>query len=351
MTEQNTFFAQRVFTSVAIVLGVTGIAAFLITARQIVLLVFASVLAAVVMSGIIDGVRKVLPLGRGITLVALIFVFVFGFSFLAWMLAPNVIDQVLELGRRLPSAWVGFTEWLRGFNWIDSLFEEAPAARGLLPDNGEIFFNRMLGIFSTVFGILASLLIVFFIAIFLAWEPEAYSENLLRLIGKSKRDRLREVFAFTAHMLRLWMLGKIIAMVVIGTFTGVALRILDVPLALTLGLIAGLCNFIPYFGPFFGFIPIFLITLVEGPRVLLYVAILYTLVQSFESYLMMPLLERKIIRLPPAFVLSAQVFLVLYLGALGLFLATPLIVAGVILVKMLYIDDVLGDRREGDRIP
>ncbi len=351
MTQAGISFAQKVFTSIAIVLGVTGLAVFLITARQIFLLVFAAILMAVVMTGVIDAVVKRIPMSRGAALIALVILIIAAFGLLGRLLAPNLIEQSAELWQRLPQAWEQLTDRLRQFAWMDRFFAEAPRIRALVPEDGEMFFTRVLGVFSTLFGIVGSLLVVFFMAIFLAWEPQAYTENLLRLMGKSKRDRIREVLLYTAHMLRLWMLGKLIAMVAIGFFTALGLKLLQVPLALTLGLIAGILNFIPYLGPLLAFVPIFLIALVEGPPMVLYVAILYTVIQSLESYVLVPLVERKIIRLPPAFLLSTQIFLVLYLGALGLFLATPLIVAAVIMVKMLYIDDVLDDKRDDDRIP
>jgi predicted PurR-regulated permease PerM len=65
-------------------------------------------------------------------------------------------------------------------------------------------------------------------------------------------------------------------------------------------------------------------------------------VQAFESWIIDPIIDRKTVFLPPALVVLAQLTLALMAGLLGVALATPLIAAIVVLVKMLYVEDVLG---------
>jgi predicted PurR-regulated permease PerM len=135
-------------------------------------------------------------------------------------------------------------------------------------------------------------------------------------------------------------------MVVIGIVVGVGLMLLDVPAPFLLGIIAALLSFIPNFGPIIAAVPAVLLGLIEGPQTALYVALLYIGVQAAESYLLDPLLDKKIVALPPGLTLTTQIVLGMLVGPIGLAVATPLAAAGVVLTRMLYVEDVLGDRAD-----
>jgi predicted PurR-regulated permease PerM len=122
------------------------------------------------------------------------------------------------------------------------------------------------------------------------------------------------------------------------------LWILGVPLALALGFIAGLLSFVPNFGPLIALIPAVLVGLMEGPSTALYVVILYIVIQAVESNLITPMIQKQMVYLPPAVILIGQVLLGILVGGLGLILATPIIAIAVVLVQLLYVEDVLGDK-------
>lgn len=92
-------------------------------------------------------------------------------------------------------------------------------------------------------------------------------------------------------------------------------------------------------------IPAILLATVESPRLGLYTVALYAGVQIVEAYVITPIAERKAVKLPPALTLSVQVVLTVMTGLLGAALASPLVAAGIVLGRTLYIEDVLGDRR------
>lgn len=137
----------------------------------------------------------------------------------------------------------------------------------------------------------------------------------------------------------MWLLGRALGMTFVGMLTAIGLFMLDVPLAL--GLIAGLLDFIPNIGPLLAAAPALLIALMESPSLALYVAALYLAVQALEGYLIVPLIEQKVVRVAPALNVIGQILLAVMFGFLGLLLATPLIVMLMVLVQELYIKDVL----------
>jgi predicted PurR-regulated permease PerM len=133
-------------------------------------------------------------------------------------------------------------------------------------------------------------------------------------------------------------------MVFIGLLTWLGLYILGVPLSLTLGLLAGLLSFIPNFGPIISALPAILLAFIESPMKAVYVLILFVIVQIIESNIVTPLIERETVELPPALTIIFQLVLAVLIGGLGLVLATPLLAVIMVLIQMVYIEDILGDK-------
>jgi predicted PurR-regulated permease PerM len=191
---------------------------------------------------------------------------------------------------------------------------------------------------------IANFFIAILVAIYLASEPQTYIHGFTKLFPLGRRARVREVLAEIGETLQWWLVGKSGSMLVIGILTWIGLSIIGVPLALTLGLIAGLLSFIPNFGPILSAIPAILLAFIESPVSALYVIGLYVGIQLFESNLVTPWIERQTVELPPALTILSQLTLAVLIGGLGLVLATPVLAVIMVLVQMLYIQDVLGDK-------
>jgi predicted PurR-regulated permease PerM len=83
---------------------------------------------------------------------------------------------------------------------------------------------------------------------------------------------------------------------------------------------------------------------VGDARSALWVVLLYIGVQIVESFALAPYIDRKTVYLPPGLTVFAQLLLALVGGLIGVALATPLTAAVVVVVTMLYVQDVLGRR-------
>jgi predicted PurR-regulated permease PerM len=130
-------------------------------------------------------------------------------------------------------------------------------------------------------------------------------------------------------------------MVVVGVATAVGLAMLGIPLPVVLAIIAAFLNFIPNLGPYLALIPALLLAYLQGPDQALYVFLLYMGIQSLEGYILTPLLDKKLISMPPALLLFGQVLLGILVGIMGIFLASPLIAVLIVIVKELYVKDYL----------
>jgi predicted PurR-regulated permease PerM len=92
-----------------------------------------------------------------------------------------------------------------------------------------------------------------------------------------------------------------------------------------------------------------MIGLLEGPTMAAWILVLYVAVQTVESYLFTPLIQQQTISLPPALTITTQLVMAVFVGGVGLALATPVTVVVLVLVRLVYIQDVLGDRSESNR--
>jgi predicted PurR-regulated permease PerM len=170
-----------------------------------------------------------------------------------------------------------------------------------------------------------------------------YVRGTIRLVPPDYRLRAGEILGALGYTLKWWLIGQGVTMLVVAVATWLGLWALGVPLAFVLGVIAGLFNFIPNFGPLFSAVPATLLALTVSPERAIAVIILFIVLQNLEGNVLTPLIQRKAVDLPPALGIIAQILLGILVGPVGLILAWPLCAAVVLAVKMLYVEDTLGD--------
>ena len=199
---------------------------------------------------------------------------------------------------------------------------------------------RVLGM---TLDVLATLILLVITALYLAISPDLYIDGTLRLVPIRHRARAREVMGETGRTLRRWLLGQLADMVAIAVLTGLGLGLLGVPLPLALGAIAGLLTFIPYFGAVLAGVPAILVALSIGPHLALLTVGVFLAVHLIEGYVISPLIQKRMVELPPAITVMAMTAAGTLFGPFGIVLGTPLAAAGMVVVRELYVADTLGD--------
>jgi len=343
--DQN--FTSRIVLGVGIITLAIFMSLLLWYAADVLLLAFAGILLAIFLRGLSDWVSEVTPLSGGWSLAVVVLSLISILTIGIWLLAPGVADQVDELQKNLPQSARQLERHIEGYEWGRKVLAQVPNANELVPNKADVL-ARVTGVFSTTFGAIANFFIIIFIGLYVAAEPRLYTGGLIRLVPLNRRQRAREVLNEVGSTLRWWLIGKVASMIVVGVSTVVGLWLLDIPLALTLGLLAALLTFIPNVGPILSLVPAMLLALLQSPMQALYVALLYLGIQTVESYFLTPLMQKRTVSLPPALTIFAQVLFGVMVGSLGFVLATPLTAAALVLVKMLYIEDTLKDSFETD---
>lgn len=322
----------------------------------VLLMGFAGVLVAIALRMSANYLARWLPISPtvGVFLVmALVILAVMG---LVMNAGPQITQQMRQLIAALPEAWRQVMAWLGsstlGNVLIDQVSEGgrlatdgAEAAAGTRPSastfSGILGFLR--GTLNAATGSIVNLVLIVTVAIFLAINPGPYIQGALQLVPISRRERAATILKELGDKLWSWLAGQAVDMLVVAAMSGFGLWMLGIPLALALGIIAGLTNAIPYIGPFLGGAPAVLFALTQGPRDALYVLILFIVIQQLEGNVIMPLIQRRAAGLPPVMTIFGVIGFGVLFGLPGLLVAAPLMVVAMVLVQRLYIEGVLGD--------
>ena len=201
----------------------------------------------------------------------------------------------------------------------------------------------LFGFLSSTISVVAGLVLILVLSIYIGADPDTYHDGLMKLFPRPWRTRGGEVLTAMSVALRKWLVTQLIAMVVIGVVSTVVLLILGVNAAVPLGVIAGLLEFVPTVGPILSALPAVAMGFVDSPQKALAVIVAYIAIQQMENYLLIPFLMREGVDLPPALTIVAQALMALIFGFLGLLVAVPLLAASMVAVKMLYVQDVVGE--------
>jgi predicted PurR-regulated permease PerM len=341
--------------------------------RTLVLTVFLGVLFALAVSAGVDRLQRWrVPRGVAAPVIVILFVGVLA-GFGTWI-GPTVREQTVELRTKLPEALGKLELWVRSrgggiIATLTGLSEEslpkgpppnvAPtpldsAAAGLpiqpvekpppslrdrlLAQLGGVG-RYFLPVISSTLAVAAGIVLVLFLSIYLAIDPSIYRRGLLRLVPRPSRPKTDEVLGAIAGTLRKWLVTQLIAMVVIGSVTTAVLLALNVRAAIPLGILAGLLEFVPTLGPILSALPAIAMGFVDSPQKALAVTIAYVGIQFLENHLLIPILMKEGIDLPPALTIVMQALMAIVFGILGLLVAVPLLATIMIAVRMATAED------------
>jgi len=326
------FMPDNVFVRrVLIFFAIAALAAALWTLSELLILVFGSILFAVVLRAIAEPIRRATSIGERWALLVAGLGIIVVLGIVSYLFGSKISGQLVTIAERLPDA-------------ADSLTKQMPflTIPELLRDTS--IGSLLMSAFSwgtTIFGALFSLVVMIVAGVYIAINPLIYVRGFVRLFPSGTRDQISATLNDAGHALRRWLGAQLIAMIIVGTLIGVGLAVVGVPSALALGLIAGVAEFVPIIGPVIGAIPALLLASTESVDTVLWTLAVFVVVQQLESNLIMPIIAGRVVELPPAVGLFAVVALGILFGPLGLVLGYPLAIVIDVAVKRLYLSGVL----------
>ncbi|WP_166261304.1 AI-2E family transporter [Marinobacter salicampi] len=254
-----------------------------------------------------------------------------GLGLTGYFFGTDLADNLQDLRSEMDKALTDVDQWLANIGLAESLSAMGGAA-------GDSFsLARVISVANATVGFALDLILVILIAIYVAFNPSIYLKGILALFPPASRSRLHTGLKATDYALQGWLKGQLIAMCAVAVLTGFGLWLLGVPMPFTLGLIAGLLEFVPILGPILAALPGVLLAFTLSPTTAAYAALVYLVVQQIESNVIMPIAQQWAVDLPPALCLVAIVIFSVLFGLPGLLFAAPLTVVIMALVKSLYL--------------
>lgn len=339
-------YVQRVL----IAIGIAGITFLLWQVKHALVLAFASVIVAVILLAAARGLRRLVPMPPRIALGAAIVLILAAFALASTLIGAQIATQVVRLIDQVPQALASIEQQF-GVD-IPGIGEPSVAGAAQPRPDGLPVLGQMIrqaaatGI--SVMNSLAAMLLAAIAGIFLAARPEQYQRGVVLLFPRSQHARVEQALRASGRALYLWLLSQLVAMLIIGLLVACGTWLIGLPAPLALGLFAGIMEFVPILGPVLGAIPAVVLALQENTALFLWTVLLFVAIQLLESNIVMPVIGRQLVRIPPVLLLFSIFVVGLLFGAPGLLVAAPFTVVVYVLIKTLYIRDTLG---EETRIP
>jgi len=328
------FIPDNVFVRrVLIFFALAALAAALWTLSELLLLVFGSILVAVVLRALAEPIRQATSIGErwallvaGLSIIAVLGV-------VSYLFGSRISGQLVIIAEMLPDAANSLSKQMP-FLTISELVRDTSIG------------NLVMSAFSwgsTIFGAVLSFVVMIVAGIYVAISPLTYVRGFVRLFPSGSREQISATLNDAGHALRRWLGAQLIAMIIVGTLIWVGLAVVGVPSALALGLIAGIAEFVPIIGPVIGAVPALLLASTESFQTVLLTLAVFIVVQQVESNVIMPIVAGRAVELPPAVGLFAVVALGILFGPLGLLLGYPLAIVIDVAVQRLYLGAVLNE--------
>lgn len=303
---------------------------------DVLVLMFGAVIVAVALQAFAAPLERILRVRRQLAVAAAVVLTLAAVVLGSWLAGDRLIAQTADLRQRIPEAMTALVGWARGHSlglaglkvWEGINAEDMPWA-------------RVANAATRTLGAVGSIGLVLVLGVYLAADPQLYRRGFVRVVPPAWRARVDGALLASAQALSRWLLGQGISMLFVGSATAIGLAVLGIPLALTIGVIAGVLAFVPFFGPIASGILAVLLAFMQGPQQALYVAGLCIAIQQVEGNLLMPFVQRWAVNLPAVLGISAAVIFGLLFGLPGIILATPLMVVLIVLIEKLYVEAVL----------
>lgn len=209
---------------------------------------------------------------------------------------------------------------------------------------GFSFPSFLSSVFSVSISFFEAVVVTVIGGFYLAAQPALYRSGLSKLFPRRIREEVNETVEDIGAGLRLWLIGQLIQMLLIGGLSTAAVWFIGLPSPLALGVIAGLAEFVPYLGPLIAAVPAILVASTQGLNAVSWTVIAYLVIHQIEGNLVVPLIQRQLIYIPPAVMLLGIVTILFVFGGASVIFAGPIAVIAFIAIKKLYVREGLGER-------
>jgi len=256
-----------------------------------------------------------------------------------YLFGSRITDEFQDVAQRATSASASIQASLQGSDFGNFLLKH-------MSGNDFAVTSVLSGLLRVSTSFLEASIIMAISGIYLAAQPRLYRTGLIWLFPRRQHARVAEIVDSIGEALRLWLLGQLIQMVVIGGLVTLSVWLIGVPSPVALGLIAAVGEFIPYLGPILAGIPAVLVAVTKSPETALWTLLAYLVIHQIEGQIVAPLVQRRMVSIPPAVMLLGIAALTYLFGTIAIIFAAPIAVVVFTAVNLIYVRDTLGEKTE-----
>ncbi len=306
----------------AVWIAMVAAAALVVVLIQPILLIVAGMLIAVMFDGGARLLARALPIGRGWRLGIVVFAVTAFLLATLWFGGVEMANQFGQLRQTLTVQGERLAVLLNRYELLPDSFNLASVSGQLSRS-----FGVVTSVLGAAFGGLTSLFLILVIGLFLAMDPGTYVRGAVWLFPRDRRDEATLMVQRVGATLRRLFAGRLLGMALEGVLTWGLLSLGGVPMAGVLGVLSGILAFIPNVGAFVTGLLMAAVGFSAGVDTGLWALGVYAVVQTFDGYVVIPIVAKRTVDLPPALTLSAQVIFAALFGLLGLAIADPITAA------------------------
>lgn len=300
--------------------SMAGAFALVILLIQPLLLILGGIIFGVILDGGTRLLGRALPIPRGWRLLIVVLAaltFMFG---TIYMTGVEIAQQAGQLRATIEVQGDRLLQWLTASGLMPGTEDMKNLAREAFGTIG-----RLTSVLGSAFGALGSLFMIAVIGLFLAMEPRIYERGFQWLLPADTRADAKITLDRMGFTMRRLMAGRLFGMFFEGVLTWIALSLAGVPMALILGILTGVLAFIPNIGAFISGALMVAVGFSAGVETGLAAILVYFIVQTFDGYVLIPLVAKKTVDMPPALTLGTQILFGTLFGIYGLALADPIV--------------------------
>ena len=319
MTQKIDISTSTIIRFILIILGVV----FIYLVRDILLNIFIALIIAAAIDGPVDWMAKHKirrPLGT-----AIIYLTIFSlFALFLYVVVPPLSGQLGTLASNLP-------EYLNklgtGFTALQQKIGPGSLQQALNQLNDQLSWagSNVLGTLVNIFGGLISAGMILVISVYLVIQDKGIKEFVSSLTPQSSQAYVINLAERVQLKLGSWLRGQLLLMLIVGVLAFIGLSLLKVKFALTLALLVGLLEIVPYIGPILGAAPAVALAFLQSPILALLVIILFIVIQQLEGYLIAPLVMKRAVGLNPLVIIISMIIGGNLGGILGVVVAVPIV--------------------------
>jgi predicted PurR-regulated permease PerM len=287
-------------------------------------------------------VRKKIPRPAAILLLYLLFSLTL-ISIIVFII-PELINNAKELMATLPQITARYqgmfnkyVSMIQSSNWPadvkEAIFREIYNGTSMAQEYIANTMKYSLSTFFETISVFLDLVLAMIIAYYFIKDAEFFKTSVLSLTPRRWRNGMinagREIHLILTNFIQ----GQLLTAIIIGTLEMIGLSLVKVKYPLILGLIGGIANIIPYFGPVIGAIPAVAVAIIDSPLKVIWVVVVFVIIQQIDNAFISPKIIEGKLGLHPVSTILAVLIGGEFFGILGMLVSVPIMAIIKVLLK------------------